>query len=103
MKRSRPLALVASTAAISAALLVTVLSPAGAAVANGSRAAVQLAAVTCTGAAWNATTAYTGGTVVTYGGPDLGLGPVRPGQPRGALGRLALLRARLALAGHSKS
>jgi chitinase len=68
MKRSRPLALVASTAAISAALLVTVLSPAGAAVANGSRAAVQLAAVTCTGAAWNATTAYTGGTVVTYGG-----------------------------------
>jgi chitinase len=48
-----------SAAAVCAALLISTITPAGA-------AQSAAAAVTCSGPAWSSTTAYTGGQVVTY-------------------------------------
>ncbi len=63
MNRPSRTRLAGATALVGAALLTVSLT---ALVAPGGDTAA--AATTCTGPAWSATTAYTGGTVVTYGG-----------------------------------
>jgi chitinase len=63
MKRLRILTAAGSATLVSAALLVSAISPSSA-LAGGAQ--LSAAAVTCTGAAWSATATYVGGNVVSY-------------------------------------